>query len=83
MRIFFFSTYEENALLAIQELLKDPEKYFNDIYVPYEPIDTYSYVYEGKHPAYHKTIDCPRLNAGYKNFVIPNEIKENGVEAVK
>lgn len=83
MRIYFFSKYEENALLAIQELLKDPEKYFNEIYVPYEPVDTLSYVYEGKHPAYHKTTDCSRLIAKYENFEIPSDIKEKGKETVK
>ena len=46
--IYFFSKYEENALLAIQELLKDPDKYFTEIYKPYKPVDTYSYVYRAK-----------------------------------
>ena len=31
--IYFFSKYEENALLAIQELLKDPDVYFRDLYI--------------------------------------------------
>lgn len=83
LKIYFFSKYEENALLAIQELLKDPEKYFTEIHVPYKPIDTFTYVYEGKHPAYHKATDCPRLNAKYENFEIPNDIKEKGEQTVK
>lgn len=80
--IYFFSKYEENALLAIQELLKDPEKYFTEIYVPYKPTDTYRYVYEERPPAYHKHVDCPRLNSDYQNFEIPNEIREKGAEYV-
>jgi hypothetical protein len=81
--IYFFSKYEENALLAIQELLKDPEKYFNEIYQPYEAVDTFSYVYEGQQPAYHKFSCCPRLQSDYQNFEIPSDIKEKGPEAVK
>ena len=42
--IYFFSKYEKNELLGIQELLKDPKKYFTEIYQPYESVDTYSYV---------------------------------------
>ncbi|MEX0597111.1 MAG: hypothetical protein WD512_11480, partial [Candidatus Paceibacterota bacterium] len=72
----------ENALLAIQELLKDPEKYFTDIYVPYESKDTYSYIYEGQQPAYHKYPSCPRLHSDYQNFEIPETIQEKGPNAV-
>jgi len=81
--IYFFSKYEKNELLAIKELLKDPEKYFKEIYKPYKPVDTYSYVYEGQHPSYHKFSSCPRLNSDYQNFEIPPEIKAKGPEAVK
>jgi hypothetical protein len=81
--IYFLSKYEENALLAIQELLKDPVKYFNEIYQPYEAVDTYSYVYEGQQPAYHKFSCCPRLQSDYQNFEIPSDIQEKGPEAVK
>jgi len=81
--IYFFSKYEENALLAIQELLKDPEKYFTEIYKPYVAVDTYSYIYEGQQPAYHKFPCCPRLHSDYQNFEIPSEIKQKGPEVVK
>lgn len=83
IRIHFFSKYEHTALLAIQELLKDPEHFFNEIYVPYKPTDTYRYVYEGFAPAYHLTTDCPRLNADYSNFEIPEEIRTQGKESVQ
>lgn len=83
MRIYFLSSYEENALLAIQELLKDPENYFNEIYVPYEASDTFSYVYEGQQPAYHKYSCCPRLQSDYQNFEVPSDIKEQGPEMVQ
>ncbi|MBL0737638.1 hypothetical protein JI750_12100 [Flavobacterium sp. GN10] len=80
--IYFFSKYEESALLAIQELLKNPEKYFNEIYIPYEPVDTFTLVYEGKKPSYHKFSDCPRLHSVYENFEIPSEIVKLGKEKV-
>ncbi|MBS9525848.1 hypothetical protein KI659_17640 [Litoribacter alkaliphilus] len=81
--IYFFSRYEENALLAIQELLKDPEGYFSEIYQPYKAVDTYSYVYEGQQPAYHNFSCCPRLQSNYQNYEIPSYIKEKGSEAVE
>ena len=45
--IRFISRYETNQLLAIKELLQDPERFFNEIYVPYKNKDTFTYVYEG------------------------------------
>jgi hypothetical protein len=82
MQIYFLSRYEESALLAIQELLKDPEKYFTTIYKPYKPKDTFSFVYEGKKPGYHQYSCCPMLNSDYQNFPIPEQIKEKGQTAV-
>lgn len=82
MKIYFLSRYEESALLAIQELLKDPEKYFKTIYKPYKPKDTFSFVYEGKKPGYHQYPCCPMLNSDYQNFPVPEQIKEKGHSAV-
>ena len=81
--IYFFSKYEKNSLLAIQELLKDPEKYFSEIYKPYKPIDTFTYVYEGQNPSYHQFSCCPRLLSNYQNFEVPQEIQDNGIDAVQ
>ena len=80
--IHFFSKYEEKSLLAIQELLKNPERYFTEIYVPYKTVDTYSYVYEGNKPCYHARNTCSRLHSKYENFEIPQEIKERGYAQV-
>jgi hypothetical protein len=80
--IYFFSRYEEQALLAIQELLQNPEHYFTEIYEPYQPIDTYMYVYEGKAPAYHNDPHCERLNSDWENYEVPPEIKEQGKDSV-
>jgi hypothetical protein len=81
-KIFFFSKFERNSLLAIQELLKDPEKFFTEIYKPVVVKDTHKFVYEGKPPAYHQAKDCPRMSANYENFEIPEGIREKGFDEV-
>lgn len=82
--IFFFSKYEKNSLLVIQELLKDPENFFTEIYTPLkEKVDTYSYVYEREKPAYHNSIDCPLIHSDYNNFEIPEVIKNKGIDEIK
>lgn len=80
--IYFFNKYEQNELFAIQELLKDPEKFFKEMYIPFQPKDTYTKVYEGKRPSYHVSPECPRLHASYLNFTIPIEIRSKGKDAV-
>jgi hypothetical protein len=81
--IYFFAKYEESALLAIQELLKDPEKYFTEIYAPYKAVDTYKLIYEGSSPSFHKYACCPNLHSNYQNFKIPEQITTQGPEVVK
>lgn len=82
--IYFFSRYEEKELLAIQELLKDPEKYFTQIYIPIpEGHDTFTMVYEGKQPCFHADDDCDLLNSEYHNFMVPERIREQGKDKVK
>ncbi len=80
--IYFLSRYEEQSLLAIQELLQNPEHYFTEIYQPHEPTDSYKYVYEGKSPAYHNDSNCDRLNADWENYEIPSDIRDRGPDAV-
>ncbi|MHA1692181.1 MAG: hypothetical protein ACTSU7_11185 [Candidatus Heimdallarchaeaceae archaeon] len=77
-KIYFYSKFEKNALLAIKELLENPEAYFTDVYEAFEPLDTYTLVYEGRRPAYHNQLDCPSLSSDYENFEIPEEIREEG-----
>jgi len=76
--ILFFSLYEENCLLAIQEILKSPENFFKTIYNPIVAIDTKKYIYKEKQPAYHTSINCEMLNSDYSNFDLPIEIIERG-----
>lgn len=80
--IHFFNRYERNALLAIQELLEDPQKYFDSVYVPHNPVDSLKYVYEGLAPCYHKYSCCPRLASDYLNYEIPEEIRKKGNDTV-
>lgn len=80
--IYFFSDYEKNNLLGLKELLKDPETFIQEFYVPIENTDNLRYVYEGGKPAYHAKPDCDRLNSNYRNFEIPEEIREKGKDEV-
>lgn len=77
-KLYIFSQYEENSLLAIQELFKNPEKYFNEIYDPMVVYDTKKYVYKEQQPAYHTSTDCQRLHSDFTNFELPEEIIERG-----
>lgn len=84
-RIYIFSSYEEKELLLIKAFISDPNKFFKDFYVAVKPHeDTYTFVneYEGMRPAYHKVINCNRLNADYKGIYIPEEIRKKGKLAV-
>jgi hypothetical protein len=81
-QIRFLNKYDENQLLAIQELLKNPEKYFKDYYEPYKVTDSFQYIYEEVQPSFHSDLSCPRLNANYQNFEIPEIIQEKGKEAI-
>ena len=82
--IYFFSRYEKNALLAIRELLNNPEKYFLEIYEqPLNTEDTLTMVYEDYAPCYHEEHNCNRLNSDYKNYAIPTDIIEKGASEVK
>ncbi len=81
--IYFFSKYEENILLGLQELWKNPENFIAVYYVPIETKDKFKYVFEGGKPAYHYDATCERLTSNFTNFEIPAEIKEKGYEEVQ
>jgi len=82
MKIYFFNKYEERYLLAIQNLLENPENYFTQYYKPLNITDKYKYVYEGGKPSYHCSIDCPSLNSNFENYIIPEIIRDKGKEEV-
>jgi len=78
-KIYLFSKYEENELLAVQELLKDPEKYFDKVYKPYKSKDNKQYVYKEQSPAFHTINNCERLTADFINLKIPEIIIQQGL----
>jgi hypothetical protein len=80
--IYFFSKYEENNLLFLKQLLKNPEKFIKEYYVPIVVTDNFKYVYEGTQPAYHFYSGCDRLISNYKNFEIPEEIRKRSKEEI-
>ena len=80
--IYIFNRYENASLLSVQELLEDPEHWFDLIYVPRKTKDTYNYVYAEKRPSYHYNRNCQRLNSDFKNFTIPESIKEQGRDTI-
>lgn len=77
-KLYMFSKYEENCLLAVQELMKNPENYFKQIYDPMIVYDSKKYVFKEHQPAFHTTIDCKKLHSDFKNFELPREIIERG-----
>jgi len=81
--IYFFSRYEEQSLLAIKELLENPEHFFDEYYDVLVNEDSYQYVFESGRSAYHKSLNCPKLHSDFQNFEIPKEIKDRGNEEVK
>ena len=75
--IYFLSNWETKYLLIMKTLLKNPEKFAVEVYQKVVNKDTYKYVYESElSPAYHVSTSCERLNSTYRNFEIPEEIKE-------
>lgn len=77
-KIYLLSKYDEQSLLAIKELMKNPEQYFIDIYNPIDVPDSKKYVFKEQKPAYHQFDDCERMLADYSNIELPQEIKERG-----
>lgn len=77
--ITFFSKLEEKMLLATKILMQDGDRFVSEVYKPL-PIgeeDRLKYVYEvSGGPAYHNNPGCPHLNSDFKNFLVPQELRE-------
>ena len=80
--LFFLNKREEQALLAYKEFMQSPEMFVEDIYQKVKVEDRFMYVYEGDAPCYHQREDCERLNAEFRNFIIPHSIRERGTDCV-
>jgi hypothetical protein len=62
--------------------MQSPEMFVEDIYQKVKVEDRFMYVYEGDAPCYHQREDCERLNAEFRNFIIPHSIRERGTDCV-
>lgn len=80
--VFFLSSFETDKLFKQREFLKDPENIIS-VYKRRNKIDTKQYIYEGLQPAYHAQKNCGNLQSKYRNYEIPEEIKERGEEEIK
>ena len=81
--IFFLNKREEQALLAYKEFVMNPEKFIEEIYQRVEIIDNFRYVFEGESPCYHRREDCERLHSEFRNYEIPQTIRERGLDEVQ
>jgi hypothetical protein len=75
--VYFLSSAEAQRLLNQREFLKDPESAIK-VYKKKDIVDNKKYIYEGLQPAYHTRTDCKNLQSKFKNYEIPDEIKEKG-----
>lgn len=80
--IYFFSEIEIKNLLSIRTFLNNPSFFVDNYYSPILSEDNHKYVFEVGKPAYHKRNDCERLNSNFRNFEIPEKIKEEGKEKI-
>ena len=90
--IFFLNKREEQALLAYKEFMMNPEKFIEEmIYQEMKKdndfISNYSkaiLVFDDDiPPCYHKKDDCERLHSDYKNYVIPQAIRNKGIDVIE
>jgi hypothetical protein len=80
--IYFFNRKERAMLKGVREFLRDPENFKALYYKPIVVNDSLKYVYPESQPAYHKDDCCLGLHSNFVNFEIPEEIRNQGKEAV-
>ncbi len=81
--IYFFNHYEEQSLLALKELLENPESFVDEHYNQLTLDNTNVFVFENANPAYHSDYNCPRIRADFKNYLVPREIIERGATEIE
>lgn len=74
-----FSKYERNDLLARKEFLENPEDFIRRYNRVEIKEDTQTFVFEGVIPRYHRNKNCSTLHNDYRNYYIPEIIKEKGL----
>ena len=81
--LFFLNKKEEQALLAYKEFVMNPERFVEEIYQKVEVVDNYRYVFEGESPCYHRREDCEHLHSEFRNYEIPQAIRDRGIEWIE
>lgn len=81
-KISFFSHFEVKFLLAMLEMIKEPEKFITTYYNKPVQEDTFQLMNETKSPAYHSDKYCPFLNAKFEEYKVPEEVINRGVNEV-
>ena len=82
-KIWFFNKLDKSNLLYFRMWCENPSLKPDSIYRAYDYSDKKNYVYEGNKPAYHKYECCPNLHSNFKNFKIPQQIKDMGDDKIK
>ena len=79
-KIFILGTREKKEILGLKLLLEDTEVFILEYYDAHISTDNLQFIYEGGAPAYHCDYQCEKLSSQYKNFRIPEIIKERAKE---
>lgn len=79
--IYFFNRWERANLIGIKHFFESPES-FLEIYKPIKTKDSLKFVFPESQPSFHRNNKCERLNADYKNYLIPVPIQEKGLEEI-
>jgi hypothetical protein len=79
--IYFLSPIETKRLIRQREFLKDPGNVFK-VYRRRKRVDNKKFIYEGLQPSYHTRTNCKNLQSKYKNYEIPEEIRELGDDEI-
>ncbi|MDD6186349.1 MAG: hypothetical protein PUB29_12120 [Bacteroidales bacterium] len=78
-----FSQWEKNHLLAFKAFCKGDTSLLKYIYNRIEkPTDSLRYIRAEKSPVYHSDINCPAMKSDYERIAIPEQIIEQGRDAV-
>ena len=81
-KYIFLNKAEKRKLLMFKKILTHPEIAVDSAYQRVEFHDTHTYVDEFR-PAYHKNPKCERLLHDFDGVVIPQKIREKGIDAIE
>ena len=79
-----FAKWDINDLLLFKAFCKDTELAASQFYrILPKPVDSYRYVEPERAPSYHYDPNCSRLHSEFERVLIPEEIREQGINKVK